>query len=556
MKLSEWKLKMTDGVTSVLAKLSNAGDKVSAKFAGAQDRISKFQGTLRDSISEVPMLSRGYDMLTNKAVLLGASIAGAGYLINKSVHIALDFDRGLAKINATAMLSEENLGKLRLRLKEIGSESGGNFERIPDAYEKILSQTGNVNLSLDILETAVKGAKAGFTDIDVVAGALAQSLSIIGEKNATASEVLDTLLKAKAVGAGEFTDFANFLPQLIAASKMLGMSYKDTAGMFSYMTAKGQSASDSAMLMQNAFTALQKKEVMKGMEKFGLNLFNKDGSRRNIQDVFLQLSSMMSGFTDKEKSNFLIKIGLNDAQARNAFAVLTSDADKFKSIMSEVNDSLGETNNQLDKTSNYSTTWAELGDKLKSMGESIGRYLLPIIDEMVQHTLDLFKAMDWLSGKSISEMFNSKTEEQKTAETAAKFARDMTAKRFGALNFTDAKQKEYYDKMNSSFIKVRESRLANKNNIAEQKFTDAPKTLTTDTGTKPTTTLDESINKASEGISGGGKTVKSVTVNIKSLIEKMNITPATIKEGSEDIVKVVEEALLRAIRGGEVAAFE
>lgn len=539
---------MTDGVTSVLSKISGASDKVSAKFSGLQDRISKFKGTLKDSLDEVPYLSRGYDMLTNRAVLLGAGIGAAGMVMHKSTQIALDFDRGLAKINATAQLSDDKLGKLRLRLKEIGSESGGNFERIPDAYEKILSQTGNVNLSLDILETSVKGAKAGFTDIDIVAGALAQTLSIVGEKNATASEVLDTLLKAKAVGAGEFTDFANFLPQLIAASKNLSMSYKDTAGMFAFMTAKGQSATDSAMLMQNAFTALQKKEVMTGMKKFGIDLFNKDGSRKNIQEVFLTLNSLMSKFTDKQKSEFLIKIGLNDAQARNAFSVLTSDAEKFKSIMTDVNSAVGETNNQLAKTANYSTSWAELGDKMKNVGETIGSYLLPVINVLFEGIAGF---LGNLKDIVTLDIFKSKVNKEKeNANASDSFAKNMVRSRFGEVNFSDKKQSDYYNRMLKSFISVRSARESN-NNIVDQKFTKAPKP----TDMMPGTTVDKQINEASGKISEGGRTVKNVTVNIKSLVEQLKITPATLKEGTDEIVRIVEETLLRAIRGGEVAAY-
>src|SRR5690606_7258624 len=155
---------------------------------------------------------------------------------------------GMAKINATAQLTSKTLDKLEGRLVDIGGQSGGNFDNITFAYEKILSTTGKVNLSLDITETAVKGAKAGFASLDLVAGALAQTLASVGAENATANEVLDTLLKAKAVGAGEFEDFARYLPGLIASAKNVGMAFKDTAGLFSFMTFKGQSPEQAATL--------------------------------------------------------------------------------------------------------------------------------------------------------------------------------------------------------------------------------------------------------------------------------------------------------------------
>lgn len=323
-------------------------------------------------------------MATNPYVLAGAGIGAVGMGLKKATDLAVGFETGMAKVNATAQLGGRNLELLKDRLVDIGSDSGGNFERIPDAYEKILSQTNKVNLSLDIMEEAVKGAKAGFTDIDVVGGALARTISIVGEKNTTAGEVMDTLFKAKQLGAGEFSDFAQFLPQLIAAGHNLSISFKDTAGMFAYMTGKGQSATDTAMLMENAFSALQKKQVIEGFAKQGMSLFNVNGTRKNIKDVFLQLGEVMGKMTDFQKTEFLIKLNMHDAQARNAFSVLTGDAEKLTKTMEGVNNAIGETNKQLDVTGNHNREWGSIADEWKSWGVATGDILLPAIDEVTK----------------------------------------------------------------------------------------------------------------------------------------------------------------------------
>ena len=56
MKLSEWRLKMTEGVSSVLSKLTGAADAVSARFAGMQDKISGASTKLKGYIDEIPGL--------------------------------------------------------------------------------------------------------------------------------------------------------------------------------------------------------------------------------------------------------------------------------------------------------------------------------------------------------------------------------------------------------------------------------------------------------------------------------------------------------------------
>lgn len=400
--------------------------------AEALSKWALFKNKISEASGEIPGLSRGISLIGNPMVLAGAAALALGVGLKKSVDLAVQYETGMAKINATAQMSAGNLGLLKNRLIEIGSHSGGNFELIPDAYEKILSQTGKVNLSLDILETAVKGAKAGFTDIDTLSSAVAQSLSSIGTKNATAAEVLDTFMMAKKVGAGEFKDFAQYLPQLISSGKNLAISYKDTAGLFAYMTGKGQSAADSAMLMNNAFTALQKNEVLKGLKKKGIMLFDKDGMRRNINDVFQDLSKKLSGLSDRKKSQFFIDIGLNDAQAKTAFSVLTSEADKLNDTMKDVNNALGETDRQLEMTGNRARTWGDIGDQIKSWGVAIGDKVLPMIDALVngiQMAVDGWHQL--FSNDEQKEVMMKGILETKANAYALEFGKDQAEKKYG-----------------------------------------------------------------------------------------------------------------------------
>lgn len=62
--------------------------------------------------------------------------------------------------------------------------------------------------------------------------------------------------------------------------------------------------------------------------------------------------------------------------------------------------------------------------------------------------------------------------------------------------------------------------------------------------------LDQGINS----VSGGGKQVRNVTVTIGALVKEMNIHAASTKESALDIKRMIEEALLRAIQGAELAS--
>lgn len=564
VKVTEWRLKMSDNIAQSLSRINGAVSSAKSKVSDLQAGFSnnKFQ----EFASEIPGMNRGLDLMTSRTMLAGATIAGVASAMYKASEKALDYERGMAKINATTQLAPAELDALKKELMLIGEDSAGNFMRIPDAFEKINSQVNDTKKSLEILKVANQGAKAGFVDIDLAAGALAQTLSIVGKK-ATATDVMDTLLKAKAVGAGEFGDFANYLPQLIASGSNMNVGYKDVSGLFAYMTAKGQSAADSAMLIQNMFTALSKSDITGGLAKNGVKLFDKDGSVRDLGLFFSELSRKLSQFNDEGKSNFLESIGLKDAQAKNAFAVLSGDADKLNQIMNEVRNSTGELNAQLDVTVNKTRTWAQIGDQISSWLVKIGDVLLPVADRLMRGAKNTF---DELSNKGNLEHQNWQMLEVRQIDErlSREFAQRTTAQRFKGLESPEwyknnGKLLEQYNPKAFEFYNTQNNRMMAKLTgtmfggdydkwLKDQKEANKKEDPIKKIGfNDPTKKKKDDLKTGIENISGGGRSVRNVNVHFDRLVDKIEVKPQTLKEGTSEVTRDLEEMLVRAINGAE-----
>lgn len=380
--LSEAKKKLDTGITDMKGSMNKLKSSHIKAFSAMKEQI--------------PGLGGAMSMLANPYVAAAAAAAALGATLVKATGMAMKYEQGMAKINTTAQLSKEELKGLKNQLMDIGKNSGGNFDRIPESFEKIISQVGDVDTSLEILKAATTGAKAGFTDLDTVSAAVAQSLSVIGKENTNAQEVLDTFFAAKRVGAGEFKDFAQYLPTLIAAGKNLGMNFKDVAGTFAYMTAKGQDAASATTLIQNAFSALSKGDVIKGLSGAGIQLFDKEGTMRDFSVIMTELSNKMNGMSDKQKTNFLESVGLRDVQAKNAISILTSDTELLKQTFNDTRNSVGEMNTALEGSKNLTTTWGDVTDKISFMMTKLGDLILPIVSKAVEFINDtLGSAIDY-----------------------------------------------------------------------------------------------------------------------------------------------------------------
>lgn len=328
----------------------------------------RFKKWSKEAFAAIP----GSNLISNPLVAGAAAIGFAG----KS---GMSFDENMAKVNITAQLSGESLTELRNKLKQVAKDNKTDIQIAPIGFEKINSQLNDVDLSMSILDASLKGSKAGFTDLDTVSGALAQTLSIVGKENTTAMEVLDTFFAAKRVGAGEFADFARYMPNLIAGASNLGINFKEVAGTFAYMTGKGQSAERAAVLMENAFSVLGRADVRGKMEKAGVKVFDDTGKIRSVVDIFSDLQGVMGSLNDEQKSSLLEKLGLVDKEAKNAFAIMISDTDKLRNSMNEVSDSSGETGKAMEFSKNAMQKATEVWSQFKNIGSNIGDLILPLI---------------------------------------------------------------------------------------------------------------------------------------------------------------------------------
>lgn len=346
-----------------ISRLTNELNELEAAAGGG-----KFKKWASEAFDAIP----GASLLKNPLVtgMTAVTLAGSA---------GMTFDENMAKVNITAQMDEAGLDDLKKRLKQIAADNKTDIQVVPVGFEAINSQVNDVELSLSILDAALKGSKAGFTDLDTVSAALAQTLSIVGKENTTAQEVLDTFFAAKRVGAGEFADFARYMPNLIAGADNLGIAYKEVAGTFAYMTGKGQSAERAATLMENAFSVLGRVDVRKKLSTTGVDVFDDTGKIRSIVDIFTDLQNVLGSLNDEQKSSLLEQFGLVDKEAKSAFSVLMSDTEKLRESMHDVANSTGETTAALGYSRNAMQQATEVWNQFKNIGLQVGEIMLPVI---------------------------------------------------------------------------------------------------------------------------------------------------------------------------------
>jgi TP901 family phage tail tape measure protein len=272
--------------------------------------------------------------LANPYVIAGTAIAGLGAFTLDAIAYNQQWDKTMAKVNVTAGLTQIQLKGVSDRIEDLAKNSTVEFQQVPDAFNQIISGVGDVDKSMDVLTYALKGAQAGFTDINTVAEAGVNIMNSVGKQASGAKEIYDTLFATLNKGKGEFKDIADYLPRILPYSNQLGINFKETAAAFALMTASGQTTEQSTMLLQNAFVNLADGKKRSKLEQF-VKIFDDTGKMRAMKDVVGDMSKKLTGLADQSRINLLEKFGF-DSQAASAFSILTQNAERLEEFIDYV----------------------------------------------------------------------------------------------------------------------------------------------------------------------------------------------------------------------------
>ncbi|OQY03186.1 MAG: phage tail tape measure protein [Bacteroidetes bacterium 4572_117] len=382
--------KEIDATEKKLRKLNK-----SKRGGGFKGGIKNFGSELSN---QIPALGGSMSMLASPAGIAAGAVVGVGAVLTSATSKAMNFEQGMAKVNGTLQLSPDKIKDVRDDLISMGAKSSTDLEKIPDAFYKIVSATGgDLPTSMKIMKASLKGAEAGFTDINNVADATVNIVNSVGKANTDATEVMDVLFATLNKGKTEFPDIANYLPKLIPISNNLGTSFKETAGAFAFLTANGLKAEASTTALQNVFKSFGNETVRKNFNSLGVEIFDASGKMREITQISKELSSSLDGLTDEERVKKLESLGL-DQEAALGMSIMAANADELKTTIDYVAKSGGELNRTLEKSSNPLTKIKKLSNMIQAGMTKLGYAILPVVNTVLE------KILSWTGG--ISEDFS------------------------------------------------------------------------------------------------------------------------------------------------------
>ena len=364
-----------------------AMDNLKTKINNVKSSTKKAFDELR---SEVPFIDKTVKLLSNP-ITLGVGIAtGVGGAITKATSLAMDWQKGMAQINVTAGLSNDELAKMSDQMLAIGKRNSAPLEEVPQAFNKIISAGLDANTALASLEPTLQAAKAGFVDIETVAAAgvnvmnsagLKDIVDETGKKIPAITQSYDILFATLQKGAASMGEVAQYLPMIVPTAKNAGISLDQASGAFAFLTAQGVNAASAATQLNGAFNALSNPKLLGNFKAMGVQIYDAQGKMRPLGDIIENLAGKLDGLSDKQKAAKLASLGLDQTSAQ-AFAVMTQSVDKFKETLDATKNSKGALQNSLDSSKTAADSWAIAMNNVKALAIKAGQFLLPVVTKV------------------------------------------------------------------------------------------------------------------------------------------------------------------------------
>lgn len=354
-----------------------------------QQTITAFNRDLRNSKSIAERITEG-TIAAFKQV--GITIAAA-FSIDAVADYAREINRltgeintGFARVNTVAQLSQSELANLRDQAIEAGTESGTALENIPDALFDIVSGTGDVNLSLEILNASLRATDGGFGDLSSTASAGVGILNAVGRDiEGGIGRVFDVLFATQRDGVLTFDDLSNRLPNIIAPAKAVGFELDEVASALATVTKQGTDVRRAETALRSLFTVFQQETKRNALEeelaKVNSGIFDTEGNLRPLIEIVGDFNKVLeTANTDAERTEIFSNLGF-DQESVLALTNLTNGLDDFVEIQDNVTNSVGEANRQYELSENRARDLAIETNELKQQMFELGNDVAPTVTE-------------------------------------------------------------------------------------------------------------------------------------------------------------------------------
>ena len=390
-----------DGDEKAKKKLS-AVEKYAEKSEKRMNQLDKVQASpavrLEDKLTgPMDKIEKGIGGFAKRAVGKFAAIATAGAVlvgglgIKSTMSTFVDFEQGLANVQAVSKASSDEMKRLSDTARQLGKDTEWSAVEVTQA-EELLAQAGfTVQENIDALPGLLSLASAGGLELADATDIAAGTLKAFGMEAGETSTVADVLSVAASKTNSGVYDLGEAMKYVGPVAKGLNIGIEDTTAALGMLHDANIKGGQAGTVLRGSLIKLAKpsKQASELMEELGFNAFDSNGQMLGLEEIIGGLQKSTAGLTEEQRANAMATL-FGQQNMAGMLALVEQGPDRFKELSTSMKESSGAAEEMADaRLDSISGQMKLLQSATDEMKLSLGEKLAPYTRQFVE----------WLTGK-------------------------------------------------------------------------------------------------------------------------------------------------------------
>ena len=367
------------------------------------------------------------------ASVTGALTAG----VTAAYKFGTAFETSLAKVSTIADTTVKSVSEISDEVLALSNDTGVAGTEINEALYQAISAGAETETAMQLVDVAVKSAKAGFTDTATAVDGLTSVLNTYQMATTDADELANKFLITQNLGKTTFDELAASIGRVAPTASSAGIPVEELLSSVAALTAQGINTAESMSGLKAAISGIIKPtdDAMKTAEALGIDFSVTALQTKGFSGFLDELKTATGGNVETMASLF------GSVEGLNAMLTLTSDGgmalmdktlremdtntgvldESFEKMQDTVDTEMTKVQNTLtnlgvaaynkfrdplkkslsDANDSFTTlqrnvSSGKLGSSLEKLGVSVGKFIEKLSDFVVKWTPKLIDAGTWI----------------------------------------------------------------------------------------------------------------------------------------------------------------
>ena len=314
--------------------------------------------------------------------------------LGKCVEVAGQFEYAMAGVAAISGANDQELAQLTETAKEYAASSVFTAQQVASAYNYMAMAGWDASAMLSGLPGIMSLAAASGEELGTVCDIVTDALTAFGLESQDAAHFSDVLAQAAASSNTNVGLMGASFKMVATTAGALNYSIDDVAVALGTMANSGLKGEMAGTALATAFTRMSgtNENATKAMKDLNIQMFESDGSARELSDVLNDLRDAFSTLTDKEKESYAYQLA-GQKGMKGLLAIVNASTTDWNALTESIENCNGAAQEMSDiKLDTYEGKVKLLESAMEALEIAVGDKLLPVLGSFAEKGAD---ALAW-----------------------------------------------------------------------------------------------------------------------------------------------------------------